>query len=154
MKNLLVALAACGIAVSIACSTTTTPGTTSGGNPADAAIEEDTSVPVILKDAGKDAPATQTLEECLAKCDKDHPTGLVKDKAIDTCWTTRCAGPCVGEADGGTTTSDAGACKNDVDTGDVECDACTVAACCAEWDGCFDDADCSALQDCRLACEE
>ncbi|WP_146647525.1 hypothetical protein [Labilithrix luteola] len=106
-----------------------------------------------------DSGADPTLDGCLAACDTAHPAGLVKDEAIDTCWSDNCQGPCIdatGPFDGGTSddAGDAGplACKNDVSTGGTACTRCTEAFCCAPWDACFDDADCSGLNACRAAC--
>lgn len=112
-----------------------------------------------------DSGADPTVEECLAACDTEHAAGLTKDHAIDTCWSANCQGPCIdanGPFDGGTADAgdagdaagDAGApvCQNDVATGGTACDSCTKAFCCAEWDGCFGDQDCSALNACRAAC--
>ena len=154
MKKALFLLAVSGVVVSVACSSST-EGSSSGSPQSDAAILEDAQIIPVIKDSGKqDAAPTETVEECQLKCTKTHAAGYAKDQAIETCWSAKCAGPCIGEPDGGTTpSSDGGTCKNEVDTTDPDCDACTHAACCAEWDGCFDDADCTAYQDCYFNCE-
>jgi hypothetical protein len=47
-----------------------------------------------------------------------------------------------------------GSCKNEVDTPSAACSQCTVDACCAEWDACFGDAECTALNACAVACSK
>lgn len=105
------------------------------------------------------ADAGLTGQACLDQCEKDHPSGLVLDKKIDDCWSANCKAPCVDGTDAGFDAgrADAGdggvlACKNDVQTDDQSCDVCTKTFCCASWDGCFDDKDCTALNDCRSNC--
>lgn len=111
-----------------------------------------------------------TTEQCVAACEAKYAAGLTKDKAIDQCWAQSCKGPCVdgtGMFDGGVSDGgDAGAmddagdggdgggasCQNGVETGDPACNACTAAFCCGAWDGCFQDKDCAALNDCRSNC--
>jgi len=45
-----------------------------------------------------------------------------------------------------------GSCKNVVETPGAACSQCTVDHCCAAWDACFDNADCTALNKCSIAC--
>ncbi len=158
-----VALILGGSAVGSGCTTTTeeiqaADGGGEGGG--DAKPKFDSAPPEEEEDSG---PGEQTEEECLAECEKKHAAGLTKDKAIDTCWETKCKGPCVddtqvfdaGAGDGGDAGDAGGAkCSNDVETGEEACNKCTSTFCCAEWDGCFDDQDCSDLNDCRNNCIE
>jgi hypothetical protein len=39
-----------------------------------------------------------------------------------------------------------------VSTPSADCSQCTVDNCCKPWDACFNDADCSALNACSIAC--
>jgi hypothetical protein len=121
-------------------------------------------------------PPPLTRSQCIATCRTQHGAGFDKDKAIDKCWETFCVPACADPppgADAGTDASladasddagddagdaaapDAGApaCKNDVVTGAADCDLCTKQSCCAAWDGCFDDPDCVALNDCIQKCD-
>jgi hypothetical protein len=165
MKKLVVtvaglALFAGGAFLFSACSSSDSP---SGGDTQDAAPDarKEAGPPVDSGD-GEDEDAGLTIDECYAKCEADHPSGLVLDRKIDDCWEANCAGPCVdgtsgfdaGSADGGDA-GDAGApmCQNDVETDDTSCNACTQTFCCESWDGCFNDDDCAALNDCRSSCE-
>ena len=125
----------------------------------DATTDEpkDTSVDTSLEDVHQ-----QTAEECAEECRKAHPTGAAKDDAIDSCWEANCNDPCFGTGatipDGGYPDAgvgtDGGMCQNEVefDPPDPTCSACTQAYCCAAWDGCFNDDDCLALNDCYNAC--
>jgi hypothetical protein len=140
------------------CSEETAPGANSG---------TDAAPPVNLDASQRDAPPPgdagpdPSIATCLAECAARYPGGKVKDDAITTCWKTKCAGRCTdlpadagdaggGEADAG----DAGACQNPVDTEDPECDRCTQSHCCAEWDGCFNDDECTNFVQCSTACAE
>ena len=131
--------------------------------PADAGADRSTRDVATPPDAADDT-ATPTHDECFAACDAAHPNSVAKNTAIDTCWESACKAPCVdgtpfdagSPADAGDAAPDAAvpACTNQVDTGDVACDLCTKMRCCAPWDGCFDDADCSALVDCESMCPQ
>lgn len=60
-------------------------------------------------------------------------------------------------SDGGDAGDDAGTagpplCGTGVTTDSPDCDRCTEAFCCAAWTGCFDDQDCSDLDDCLASC--
>jgi len=152
-----------------ACTTETT--VVQGGN--DAASDAPREVSGPKDSGGTDEDAGQTTEECVAACEKQFAAGLTKDKAIDTCWTQKCDDPCnnnkpfdagTAAADDGGDAGDAGdadaaavdaggpACMNNVDTTDPNCDLCTKVNCCQAWDDCFNDKDCSDLNDCRSAC--
>ncbi len=103
------------------------------------------------------APPEEVAEApktCRERCTEAHPTAAAKDRAIETCWSTHCAGPCFeglsDDAEAGA--PDAGSCAAPVVTVSSSCDRCTSAACCAAWDGCFQDAECSALNDCYRQC--
>ena len=96
---------------------------------------------------------------CVDRCQAQHPTGGPKNGAIEQCWTEHCDVPCNGAqgdaGDGGKPApdaGDAGTCQNEVNTGSDACNACTVKSCCMPWDGCFDDPDCVALNDCLNRC--
>lgn len=120
-----------------------------------------------------DVKQPQTKSQCIAACRTKHAAGFEKDKAIDQCWAASCVPACAdgplpeagadaGDDAGDDAGLDAGApgdagapaCKNDVATGDIDCDRCTKERCCGAWDGCFDDADCRALNACIVECEK
>lgn len=163
-----VALAAASATGFAACSSSDTTGTASTDAGSDA------TRPSTPKSdgggGGGDAGGEPTRDECIAACESKHAAGLAKDKAIDTCWSQSCKGPCIdgngmfdaGIPDAGDDAGDAaaagdggaGQCKNGVETGDDACNDCTSAFCCGAWDGCFDDQDCAALNECRSACPE
>jgi hypothetical protein len=154
-------------AVAAGCTTTTEEiqAADGGGDGAADGKAKFDSAPQPVEDAD---PPKKSEAECIADCEKTHATGLTKDKAIDTCWAAKCKGPCVDDtgvfdagADaakdaGGDAGGDGGAgkCTNDVETGDPACNGCTSVNCCPEWDGCFNDKDCSDLNDCRNTCVE
>lgn len=160
-----VALAAASATGFAACSSSDTTGTASTDAGSDA-----TRPSTPKSDGGGDAGGEPTRDECIAACESKHAAGLAKDKAIDTCWSQSCKGPCIdgngmfdaGIPDAGDDAGDAaaagdggaGQCKNGVETGDDACNDCTSAFCCGAWDGCFDDQDCAALNECRSACPE
>jgi hypothetical protein len=163
MKKVVLTLACAGLTAGLAfsfsaCSSSTTSpdtGTTEAGPDA----RKEAGVPV--DDGGTDAG--QTFEQCNAACEAAHPAGLKLDVKIDDCWTAHCQAPCVdgtgGFDAGGAEAGDGGdggalACTNDVQTGDTTCDSCTKTWCCASWDGCFNDTDCAALNDCRSNCPD
>jgi hypothetical protein len=89
---------------------------------------------------------------CLATCETQHPKGLALGKGIDKCWAASCATVCDGIGTGTPKPPTAGTCKNIVETPSAACSTCTVTSCCAAWDACFDDADCTALNTCSIAC--
>lgn len=155
-----------GVAVALALAATAFVGCSSDESGGETAAAEDsgadsTDTPATPRPdppRANDSGADPTLDECLAACDTEHAAGLTKDQAVDACWSANCQGPCIdatGAFDGGTDAGDdagASVCRNDVATGGTSCDSCTKTFCCAEWDGCFDDQDCSALNACRAAC--
>lgn len=140
-----------------ACSSSTAEGTADGG---DAATDGRRVV-----DGGGD-PDSMTPEQCVAQCAIDHPSGMTKYNAIDTCWAANCQAPCVdqsggfdagdaGDAGGADSGVDAGGvvCGTDVSSGvDTTCDRCTEAFCCTAWKGCFGDTDCTAYNKCLGIC--
>lgn len=100
-----------------------------------------------------------TPKTCRELCEEAHPTALPKDEAVNSCWEMNCSGPCIEETttptDGGTDGdggADAGACLSPVVTISESCDQCTILRCCAAWDGCFQDPECSALNACYQKC--
>jgi hypothetical protein len=118
----------------------------------------DASADVVQREAAPPPPAEGGAEldreTCIADCSARHPSGRTKDDAIAACWAASCAGRCtpgVG-GDGGAPVEDAGACAWPVTTDDPRCDLCTRSACCAPWDACFGDAECSAFNTCRNRC--
>ena len=142
-----------------ACSSTTDAGTAAPEGGADAA--PDTRKIVEAGPADDSAPP-QTPEECVAACNAAHPSSVAKETAIDTCWAASCKGPCVddpptaydaGLADGGDAGVDASdVCGTGVNSATVDCDKCTQANCCPSWQGCFNNTDCTALDDCIGKC--
>lgn len=108
----------------------------------------------------KDAPPPPeagpipSLATCLAECGTKYPSGKKKDDAITTCWKTKCAGICTDDAvdAGDSDAGDGGTCQNPVTTEDIACDRCTQTHCCAEWDGCFNDDECTDFVQCTVAC--
>jgi hypothetical protein len=162
MKKLVVGAAAVLLSLSAlgACSSSDwTPATP----PADAGVDRQQPGPPAVPPAPPSPPpdAGETAEQCNARCEAQHPAGLVLDKKIDDCWNADCKGPCVdgmGGFDAGTDAGDGGdgggvpACQNTVDTSDVTCDLCTKTYCCVSWDACFNDKDCTDLNDCRSNC--
>lgn len=156
-----VAVVGLGAAFTACSSSSSSPGT--GGTPeAGADARKEAGQPV--DDGGTDNDSGQTSEQCIAACEQKFAAGLALDKKIDDCWATSCNDPCVngtgtfdagagGDAgDAGDAGADGGACQNPVETGDNACNACTVAFCCGAWDGCFNNKDCSDLNDCRSQC--
>jgi hypothetical protein len=99
---------------------------------------------------------------CAEACEADHPSGLVKDRALLACWDTHCRASCIApEAGPVTPTEDGGdagdggaepACTTEVITVRATCDDCTRAACCSAWDACFQDQDCIDLNRCYQTC--
>jgi hypothetical protein len=157
------ALFAGGAFLFSACSSSDSP---SGDAPDAAPDARKEAGPPVDSGDGEGEDAGLTIDECYAKCEADHPSGLVLDRKIDDCWEANCAGPCVDgtsgfdagstdAGDGGEAGADAGPpmCQNDVETDDTSCNACTQTFCCESWDGCFNDDDCAALNDCRSSCE-
>jgi hypothetical protein len=114
-----------------------------------------------IPDANRPAPEEPDAEEpksCRERCEEAHPTALAKDEAIDSCWETNCGGPCIQELppDGGIAADgaapDGGTCISPVLTISLACDECTNMFCCASWDGCFQDPECTALNACYQQC--
>ena len=98
-------------------------------------------------------------KSCREQCAEAHPTGLPKDEAIDSCWKAFCTDPCIEEltADGGGAggaAPDGGTCVSPVVTVSLACDECTTTSCCASWDDCFQDPECTALNACYQQCAD
>lgn len=89
---------------------------------------------------------------CISACEAKHPKGAQIGKAIDTCWSKSCPTECNGIGTGAAKSPAHGSCRNPVSTPSADCSQCTVDSCCSAWDACFDDADCSALNTCSIAC--
>jgi hypothetical protein len=125
---------------------------------ANADAGSDANVP----DANRPAPPEidAALQTCRERCEEEHPTGLQKDEAINSCWETFCGAPCIDQLppDGGVAADgaapDGGTCISPVITPSLSCDECTNTSCCAEWDACFQDPECAALNACYQSCEE
>jgi len=113
-------------------------------------------------DANRPAPpeSDAALKSCREECEEAHPTGLPKDEAINSCWETHCGDPCIeqrpGDGGGGGdgAAPDGGTCTSPVVTVSVSCDECTHTFCCASWDGCFQDPECTALNACYQRCPD
>lgn len=108
-----------------------------------------------------DSGTKLTPEQCEAECFKTYATSKPRYDAVDTCWAAKCKGPCVdddGMYDGGTADAgDAGAgvCGTEYGSGLGDaCDNCTTDNCCAEWTGCYGNADCQKLDECIGVCYE
>lgn len=91
---------------------------------------------------------------CISACEAQHPKGAQIGKGIDACWSKSCSKDCTGIGTGQSKPPAHGTCKNPVSTPSADCSQCTVDECCNAWDACFDDADCSALNTCSIACYE
>lgn len=98
------------------------------------------------------ASAGDPVAACLSACEAKHPKGALIGKGIDTCWAKSCGTACDGIGSGTSKPAAHGACRNPVSTPSADCSQCTVDKCCSAWDACFDDADCSALNTCSIAC--
>lgn len=137
-------------AVASGCSDDTTPA----GNRADAAA------PSTSDASQKDAPPEEagpppSRAACIADCATTYPSAKAKDDAITTCWMTNCAGRCTDDpVDAGIfdDVGDGGTCQNPVTTQNLACDLCTQAHCCAPWDGCFNDTECTKFVHCTSGC--
>lgn len=136
--------------------------TTTTSDPGDAAPEASSKIDSGSSSSSGSSGQTEggTATDCETKCFQDHPTGEMRYDAIDVCWEAKCKGPCVdssGMFDAGADAGDAGdgavLCGTEVTSGvDMACDQCTDAFCCAEWQGCFKNDDCIALNDCLSEC--
>lgn len=139
--------------------------------PADPVKPSDTTPqdnqPVVEPDAGQDSsvvtdagrPAATNQATCIAYCEADFPAGHVKGQAIDTCWKASCDPSCTHMPDrlpGGQVTGPTAAstnrCVQQVLTPSPSCSDCNSTFCCAEWDGCFGDTECVALNQCAIKC--
>lgn len=110
-------------------------------------------------DAGGGSSTTGTsvdggdpVAACIAACEAKHPNGALIGKGIDTCWAKSCPTACDGIGSGVSKPPGHGSCQNPVSTPSANCSQCTVDKCCSAWDACFNDADCSALNTCSIAC--
>ena len=153
--------AGASVAIS-ACSSTNTVDNAAG---ADAG--SDSAKPTVDEATPDDSGSPQTHDECIAACNTQHPNSKPKEDAIDKCWNDNCSDQCFDGKpfDGGAATDagDAGVaadagdplCGTGVKSGETpDCDKCTEAFCCTSWTGCFDDQDCSDLDDCYGKCPQ
>ena len=152
-----------GFAIS-ACSSSTTDVATAADASGDVVARDSFRPPPPDQDSEVPTPdAGETLDQCLAKCNTAHPNSTAKETAIDTCWMSSCQGPCIDDPPTAFDAGEAGipdagpdampACGTGVTSGvSVDCDNCTEANCCAAWTGCFNDTDCSDLDQCIGAC--
>lgn len=92
------------------------------------------------------------IAACISSCEAQHPKGAQIGKGIDQCWSNSCPTQCNGIGAGKQKPPAHGSCKNPVTTPSADCSQCTVDKCCKAWNACFDDADCSALNACSIAC--
>jgi hypothetical protein len=149
-----------GFAITACSSSSTDAGATP--DPATAEAGPDARIKVEAGPEEQDSAGPLTPEQCVEACNTMHPSSVAKETAIDTCWTASCKGPCLddpptaydaGHADGGDAGADASdLCGTGVNSVTVDCDNCTQANCCPAWKGCFDDQDCSDLDDCIAKC--
>jgi hypothetical protein len=95
-----------------------------------------------------------TPETCRESCEKDHGSGITRDRAVDACFQAHCATECIAQTPTDAGAPDAGSCTQPVVTVSDDCDSCTRAFCCTEWDACFGDAECSSLNACYQTCAE
>jgi hypothetical protein len=117
---------------------TGTPSTSSSsGNPSNTSTATSASDPVAA---------------CISACEAKYPKGVQLGKGIDTCWSKSCPTECNGIGTGAAKPAAHGSCQNPVSTPSADCSQCTVDECCTAWDACFDDADCTALNTCSIAC--
>lgn len=137
--------------------------TSSGCSDDDAPDAGDAGAETRAPDANRAPPAGEdgaAPKPCRQACEEAHPTGLAKDEAINSCWETFCVDPCIEELalDGGVVADgaapDGGTCRAPVITISLVCDQCTNTSCCASWDGCFEDAECTALNACYQECAD
>lgn len=149
-----------GFAIS-ACSSSTTETPAAGDAAADVVARDSFRPPT--PDAGPDpvVEAGQTQAQCIAACNAAHPASVAKEDAIGTCWSASCKGPCVDDPPTAFDAGEAGlpeaganpVCGTGATTFSTDCDNCTTANCCTSWAGCFNDTDCSALDDCLGKCD-
>ena len=156
---------ASGFAIS-ACSSSTSDSPGKGDAAAEASGGDSGRPKIDAADTPTDAAKPETTQQCVARCDKEHPASVKKYDAIDQCWTDNCDDPCnnkkgfdaggedAAALEGGTHVTDGGGlCGTQVGSGQAQaCDDCTSINCCAEWRGCYADKDCQALDDCYQAC--
>ena len=102
--------------------------------------------------SGSGTSGGQTFDQCIAACEAQYPKGVPIGDGIDQCWAKSCSTSCNGLGAGMQFPPAHGQCKNVVETPGADCSQCTVDHCCAAWDACFDNADCTALNKCSIAC--
>ena len=111
-------------------------------------------------DANRPAPPDTDAapKTCREQCREAHPVGVPKDEAVNECWALHCNGPCLEgtneDAGPDGASADGGACVSPVVTVSASCDECTNSFCCTEWDGCFQEPECAALNACYQQCSE
>jgi hypothetical protein len=135
-------------ALASACSDDPKPASGDGGDEllADGARRDDPPI-----DNGPDQ--VRTRETCVAECRNTYAAGRAKDEAIAKCWDTNCAGYCTSDPTENDEPGDPNAqCQQPVSTDDVSCDVCTQTHCCSQWDGCYNDDDCTAYSQCVTDC--
>ena len=126
----------------------------------DPEVPNDASAESAKDDVNRRAPPETDArpKTCREQCEEAHPTGLPRDEAVNSCWDTHCLGPCIEQIpdDGGIdgAAPDGGTCTSPVVTISLACDQCTNTFCCAEWDGCFQEPECVALNACYQQCTE
>jgi hypothetical protein len=99
---------------------------------------------------------------CFEYCHSRYGAGLLKERPLVDCLTRAClpAGVCDVPVDAGFDggfASDGGppSCREPLASPLGEpCERCIAERCCTEWDTCFDDRDCRALEECYFACPQ
>ncbi|MDB5212908.1 MAG: hypothetical protein JWO86_835 [Myxococcaceae bacterium] len=102
--------------------------------------------------SGAGTSGGQTFDQCISACEAQYPKGVALGDGIDQCWAKSCSTDCNALGAGMQFPAAHGMCKNLVETPGAACSQCTVDHCCAAWDACFDNADCTALNKCSIAC--
>jgi hypothetical protein len=124
--------------------------------PAPAAEARTRAAPRHVDAGAPDAspPPKKDVAACVAACEAKYPGGAAKSQMIDQCWADHC-GACQNMPTSGVTlkTPTSGAsCQTGVYTPSADCSQCTTDWCCWAWDMCFNDAECTALNTCSVAC--
>jgi hypothetical protein len=139
--------------ISSTTSSSGTPGTSSSGTSASNGGTTSSGASGTSGSSGTSGTSGgQTFDQCISACEAKYPKGVAIGKGIDQCWAKSCSTDCNGLGAGMQFPPAHGTCKNVVETPGAACSQCTVDHCCTAWDACFDNADCSALNQCSIAC--
>jgi hypothetical protein len=96
--------------------------------------------------------AGTSVAACVSACEAKYPKAAAKSRAIDSCWSDHCDACTSMPESKALFSPQAASCTTEVETPSAACSECTAQSCCAEWDACFGDADCLALNACSVAC--